>query len=67
MTAKGQTRNSRFVLWGSILLLAVSIFYFVLNNEGIRNELIEILLPLLERLLHQFEREIVGIIPFFYS
>ncbi len=45
----------------ALVVLIVGMDYFVLYNEGIRNEIIEFLLPVLENFLHQPEMDIVSI------
>ena len=61
MPTKERSKN-RATSYGAIFILViVGINFFVLSNEIIRNEIIEFLLPVLERFLHQPEMDIVSV------
>ena len=51
----------------AFIFLLLGMIYVVLSNEAVRIELIEFLLPVLERFLHQPEMDIVNIFPTTYA
>jgi len=58
---KERSNNLTALFWVILFFLIVLINYFALANEAVRNEIIEFLLPVLERFLHQPELEIVTV------
>ena len=67
MSTKERSKNLAAFYWAMFFLLIVVMNYFVLNNEFVRNEIIEFLLPVLERFLYQPEMDIVTISVDVYS